>query len=216
MSDTGCGMDKLTMAKIFDPYFTTKAQGEGTGLGLSVVHGIIKEYGGYISVYSEPGKGSTFRVYLPSIVATQVTGENGAAQPLPGGTERILLVDDDLAIVKLETLVLEIKGYRVTGMTSSKEALKLFQQAPRDFDLLLTDMTMPGMTGVELSLRIHAIRPEIPIILCSGFSELIDGGKARELGLQAFLMKPVLRKDLAETIRKVLDGVEHGGETSGS
>jgi signal transduction histidine kinase/DNA-binding response OmpR family regulator len=214
VSDTGCGMDKLTMAKIFDPYFTTKEQGEGTGLGLSVVHGIIKEYGGYISVYCEPGKGSTFRVYLPRIVATPVIGESTTAQPLPKGTERILLVDDDQAIVELETLVMEALGYRVTGRTNSNEALQLFMDRPRDFDLLLTDMTMPGLTGADLSLRVHAVRPEIPIILCSGFSELIDGDKARELGIQTFLMKPILRKDLAEAIRKALDGVENSEKSS--
>jgi CheY-like chemotaxis protein len=214
VSDTGCGMDKQTMAKIFDPYFTTKEQGEGTGLGLSVVHGITKEYGGYISVYSEPGKGSIFHVYLPRIVSTPVTGENLAAQPLPRGTERILLVDDDQAIMELETIVLETLGYRVTGRTGSNEALQLFQETPRDFDLILTDMTMPGLTGADLSLRIHAIRPDIPIILCSGFSELIDGDKARDLGIQAFLMKPVLRKDLAEAIRKALDGVRNGERAS--
>jgi CheY-like chemotaxis protein len=207
VSDTGCGMDKMTMAKIFDPYFTTKEKGEGTGLGLSVVHGVVKEYGGYISVYSEPGKGSTFRVYLPRIVSTPVIGESAVALPLLRGTERILLVDDDQAIVELETLILETLGYHVTGRTGSKEALQLFQEAPRDFDLILTDMTMPGLTGADLSLRIHAIRPDIPIILCSGFSELIDGDKARELGIQAFLMKPILSKDLAQAIRKALDGV---------
>jgi CheY-like chemotaxis protein len=209
VSDTGCGMDKMTMTKIFDPYFTTKEQGEGTGLGLSVVHGIVKEYGWYISVYSEPGKGSTFRVYLPRMVSTPMTGENPAVHPLPKGTERILLVDDDQAIVELETMVLETLGYRVTGRTCSNEALQLFQEAPRDFDLLLTDMTMPGLTGADLSLRIHAIRPDIPIILCSGFSEFIDGDKARDLGVQAFLIKPVLYKDLAEAIRKALDGVQN-------
>jgi len=210
VSDTGCGMDRQTMAKIFDPYFTTKEKGEGTGLGLSVVHGIVKEDGGYISVYSEPGKGATFRVYLPRIVSAPVEGVYLAAQPLPGGSERILLVDDDRAIVGLETLVLETLGYRVTGKTSSKEALAVFQKAPRDFDLLLTDMTMPELTGVDLSQRVHAIRPDIPIILCTGFSELIDGDKARELGIQAFLMKPILNRDLAEAIRKALeDGKEN-------
>ena len=121
----------------------------------------------------------------------------------------ILIADDDQAIVELETMVLETLGYRVTGRTCSNEALQLFQEAPRDFDLLLTDMTMPGLTGADLSLRIHAIRPDIPIILCSGFSEFIDGDKARDLGVQAFLIKPVLYKDLAEAIRKALDGVQN-------
>ncbi|OQX20789.1 MAG: hypothetical protein BWK76_00100 [Desulfobulbaceae bacterium A2] len=214
VSDTGCGMDKMTLAKIFDPYFTTKEKGEGTGLGLSVVHGIVKESGGYISVYSEPGKGSTFRVYLPRIVSPSITEAALSRRPMPRGTERILLVDDDQAIVDLETMMLKFLGYRITAMTGSKEALQLFQQTPRDFNLVLTDMTMPGLTGAELSLRIHAIRPEIPIIICSGFSELIDGDKARELGIQAFLMKPVLHKDLAEAIRKALDGVQNSEKKS--
>ena len=210
VSDTGSGMDTQTMAKIFDPYFTTKPQGEGTGLGLSVVHGIVKEYGGHITVYSEPGRGSTFHLYLPRIISSPETEEHTVVRPLACGTERLLLVDDDPAIVGLEKSVLETLGYHVTGVTSSHEALQVFQASPRDFDLLLTDMTMPGLTGVELSLRVHAIRPEIPIVLCSGFSELIDGDKAKAIGIQAYLMKPVLRKEMAETIRKVLDGMEVG------
>ncbi len=207
VSDTGCGMDKQTTAKIFDPYFTTKGPGEGTGLGLSVVHGIVKEFGGHISVYSELAKGSTFRVYLPRIVTKKLAEQQTTVQPLPRGTERILLVDDDPAIVDLETTILKSLGYRITAFTSSKVTMQVFADAPQEFDLLLTDMTMPDLTGVELSLRVHALRPNIPIILCSGFSELIDDDKARDIGIQQFLKKPILSKALAETIRKVLDGV---------
>jgi len=214
VSDTGCGIEQQDMAKIFDPYFTTKKQGEGTGLGLSVVHGIVKEYGGYVSVYSEPGKGSTFRVYLPRIVSTQVAEQPLSPQALPRGTERILVVDDDTSIVKLNTRILGSLGYGVTGLTGSKEALQVFQGAPRDFDLVLTDMTMPEMTGMDLSLRIHAIRPDIPIVLCSGFSTLIDSDKAKDIGIQEFLMKPVQRKNLAETVRKALDEAKDSGKNN--
>jgi PAS domain S-box-containing protein len=205
VGDTGCGMDQQTIAKIFDPYFTTKKQGEGTGLGLSVVHGIVKEYGGHISVYSEPGKGSTFRVYLPTIVSTGMSEAPAVAPAMARGTEKILVVDDDSTILALNTRILTELGYRVTGLAASPEALNLFTGAPQDFDLVLTDMTMPGMSGADLSLRIHAIRPDIPIILCSGFSELIDGDKAREIGIQAYLKKPFSGGDLAGIIRRLLD-----------
>ena len=211
VSDSGCGMDQQTLAKIFDPYFTTKSPGEGTGLGLSVVHGIVKECGGHISVYSEPGRGSTFRVYLPKLVSTPVAEQPSIAQPLPRGNDRVLVVDDDRIIVEMETQILEALGYRVTALNNSLDALQTFQRAPREFDLILTDMTMPGLTGKELSLRIHAIRPEIPIILCTGFSEFIDNDRCGEIGIQGFLKKPILRRDLAETVRKVLDGVKDTG-----
>ncbi|MDD5758205.1 MAG: response regulator [Desulfobulbaceae bacterium] len=214
VSDTGAGMDKLTMAKIFDPYFTTKKQGEGTGLGLSVVHGIVQECGGHITVYSEPGRGATFRVYLPKITSAQLFEPHAASEPLPHGTESILVVDDDQAIVDLDTRILEGLGYRVTGLTVSKEALQRFQAAPRDFDLVLTDMTMPGLTGLALSMRINAIRPGMPIILCTGFSELIDGDKAKAIGIQGFLKKPILRQELAETVRAALDGEKRQGKES--
>ena len=206
VSDTGTGIDELTMARIFDPYFTTKKPGEGTGLGLSVVHGIVKEYGGHISVYSELGIGSTFRVYLPKLVSTPAHEPPAVVKPLPRGTERVLIVDDEKTISDLEATNLEHLGYQVTALTSSAEALAVFQAAPRDFDLVLTDMTMPALTGLELAQRIHATRQDIPIVLCTGFSELLDGIQTKAVGIYAILRKPVLRRELAEFVRKALDG----------
>ncbi len=205
VSDTGPGMDPATMERIFDPYFTTRKHGEGTGLGLAVVLGIVKKYGGDIRVYSEPGQGASFQVYFPVFGKA----EEGLAvilrTPLVVGDERILLVDDESPIAESMQKMLEFHGYHVTAKTSSVEALETFRLAPRDFDLVLTDQTMPHLTGDQLVLEMKKIRPDIPIILCTGFSNTIDEVKARILEIDAFLMKPVLRKELVETIRNVLD-----------
>lgn len=207
VSDTGVGMTKDLYDKIFEPYFTTKEKGEGTGLGLAAVHGIVTTIHGDISVYSEPGQGTTFIVYLPTVAeASRETTPDEDAAPIPMGNERILLVDDDASIVDLNRELLSGLGYEVTAYTSSVDTFDVFQNRPDSFDLVITDMSMPGMTGAKLAEEILTIRPGMPIILCTGFSEMINEEKARSLGIRAFIMKPYLKKDLAVTIRNVLDG----------
>jgi CheY-like chemotaxis protein len=194
--------------RIFEPYYTTKEKGEGTGLGLSVVHGIVKNYGGTITAYSEPGKGSTFHVYLPVI---QEGGEvPGIAEvaPIPTGNEHILFIDDEPALVEIDKQMLERLGYEVTTRTSSMEALELFRTKPDQFDLVITDMTMPHMTGERLANELMNIRSDIPVIICTGYSELISEEKAKEMGIRAFVMKPLVIRDLAKTVRGVLEGQE--------
>ena len=206
ISDTGYGITKDIQDKIFEPFFTTKATGEGTGLGLATVHGIVLSLGGEITVYSEPGKGTVFHVYLPTIIETQgIIFQERDAEPLPTGTERIILVDDDEEISQMNKSMLESLGYQVTALTSSMDTLDTFQKKPENFDLVLTDMTMPKMTGVDLSEKILAIRPDIPIILSTGFSELVNRKKAIEIGIRDFFMKPFLMENLAKSVRKVLD-----------
>jgi PAS domain S-box-containing protein len=205
ISDTGSGIDPAIMDKIFEPYFTTKEQGKGTGLGLSVVYGLVKEHGGGIKVDSEIGKGTTFKVYLP-LIAEQV--EQAPAEKLdidPTGTERILLVDDEEAIVRVLKQVLERLGYHVVERTSSPDALKAFIENPSAFDLVISDMTMPNMTGDRLARELIAIRPDIPIIICTGFSERIDKEKASAVGIKGFIMKPIIQSEMANMVRKILD-----------
>jgi PAS domain S-box-containing protein len=205
VNDTGCGMSPEVVGRIFDPYFTTKEKAVGTGLGLAVVHGIVKGHGGAISVESKPGKGSTFTVYLPLIKDAKLPEEVMREGSLPTGDERILLIDDEPTLVDIGIQMLERLGYRVVTRTSSTEALELFRSAPEDFDLVITDQTMPRMTGDELAKEIMKLRPGTPIILCTGFSERISEHEARRMGIKAFLMKPVVITALAKTIRKILD-----------
>jgi signal transduction histidine kinase/ActR/RegA family two-component response regulator len=205
ISDTGHGMDRAVVERIFDPYFTTKAPGEGTGLGLSVVHGIIRSHDGYITVYSEPGEGTTFYIYLPRIDVDAKVPETISTEPAPKGEEYILFVDDDEQIVNVVQQILERLGYRVAARTSSVEALEAFQAQPEKFDLVITDLTMPNMTGTELAKRLIDIRSDIPIILCTGFSEAISKKKAKAIGIREYVMKPITMHGLAMTIRKVLD-----------
>ena len=203
--DEGCGMDAVVLDRIFEPYYTTKEQGKGTGLGLSVIHGIVKNHRGDISVTSSPGKGTTFKVYLPvtedADIANEFEPSNGAAK----GNERILLIDDEEQIVSMEQQMLENLGYEVTARTDSTKALKEFSEQPQNFDLVITDMTMPQMTGDELAQKLLDIKPDIPVILCTGFNEDITEEKALSMGIQKFVMKPVIKNDLATTIRTVLD-----------
>lgn len=205
VSDTGCGMDNVIMGKIFDPYFSTKGPAEGTGMGLAVVHGIITDHGGDIKVQSEVGKGTSFYVSFPLLKARPVESETLSTGVIPTGSEHILYVDDEEAIVLMTQQKLVRLGYRVTSRTSSVEALEAFKAKQDEFDLVITDMTMPNMTGVELAARIKEIRPDIPIIICTGFSEMIDRDIAERIGIMGYIMKPPLKDEIAKTIRKVLD-----------
>jgi PAS domain S-box-containing protein len=202
--DTGTGMAPDIIEKIFDPFFTTKGVGEGTGLGLSVVLGIVRQSNGYIFAESELGKGSVFTVYFPKIVGefdTDATSDDA----LPTGSERILFVDDEEALVEMGEEILAELGYEVICRMSSRGALTLVQQDASRFDLVVTDQTMPEMTGIELAEAILTIRPDMPIIMCTGFSHLVNEESAREAGINAFVMKPLTKREIAKTVRRVLD-----------
>ncbi len=203
ITDTGHGMEPQVLERIFDPYFTTKVPGEGTGLGLAVVDGIVKGGNGAISVASEPGKGTTFHVFWPQ-VSGDVQPESETASPIPSGGERVLFVDDEILLVELGAEMLQTLGYRVTCRTDSTEALELFRSQPEAFDLVITDMTMPNLTGKDLARKIMEIRTDIPVILCTGFSELINEKKAKDEGISEFVMKPYVMKNLATAIRRAL------------
>lgn len=204
VSDTGCGMTQDIVGRIFDPYFTTKEKDKGTGLGLAVVHGIVINNRGTTSVKSEPGRGTTFRIYLPRIV--MVAGKDTVPVPvIPTGTERILFVDDEPALADLAQQMLESLGYAVTTTTDSLQALELFRSGPHLFDLVITDMTMPKMTGEKLAQELFKIRNDIPVILCTGYSGIMSAERSREIGIRDFALKPLLKKDLATKIRAVLD-----------
>ena len=205
VSDNGCGIAPGNIEKIFDPYFTTKEQGKGTGIGLSTVYGIVKEHGGDIQVYSELGKGTTFTIYLPLMVKVPDSISNNTAESSPSGSERILLVDDEDAIARLEKQILERLGYRVTSRVSSLEALEAFKADPESYDLVITDMSMPNMTGDRLARELVAIRSDVPVIVCTGFSERMNHEKAEAFGIKGFLMKPIVKSEMAHMIRRVLD-----------
>ncbi|HOD72329.1 MAG TPA: MASE3 domain-containing protein [Deltaproteobacteria bacterium] len=206
VKDTGTGMTPEVMSHIFDPFFTTKEVGMGSGMGLSVVHGIIKGHGGAVTVESRPGQGSVFSVYLP------VTAEKPErlrlkpfSTPREGEKRRVLLVDDEGIILSSVSKVLKIMGYEVTAAPNGPEALALFSERPDAFDLVITDHTMPLMTGVELAARIAGIRPGIPVILCTGFSEAVDRERLRKTGISELLAKPADMQELQDAIERVLD-----------
>ncbi|MEW6595720.1 MAG: ATP-binding protein [Thermodesulfobacteriota bacterium] len=209
VADTGSGMPREMLERIFEPYFTTKKKGEGTGLGLAMVHGIVKGLRGTVTVYSEPGRGTEFHVYLPAVAAPLDSPPLAAEGPLPGGSERVLLVDDDAMILAVLAHLLAGLGYGVESCGDAGEALELFRQRPHSFDLVVTDMTMPKMTGEALAREMLQVRPELPVILCTGFSEGMSQEKARALGIRRFLMKPVVLAELASAVRAALD--EKGG-----
>jgi len=204
VKDTGHGMSEATLAKIFDPYFTTKAKGVGTGLGLTVVHGIVKKHGGAIRVQSELGKGSTFHLYFPA-VPKEAASEARPIGQMPTGHERILLIDDEEVLVDIGKEMLEYLGYSVETRTSSVDALSLFGADPFRFDLVITDMTMPNMTGEKLAVELRKIRADIPIVICTGYSERLLEERVRTVGISALVMKPILMAQLASAIREALD-----------
>ncbi len=209
VSDNGQGIGPSEIARIFDPYFTTKEVGKGTGLGLSVVHGIVKSHKGEIKVHSAPGKGTTFVIFFP-MVEEEAEKPPAVREKPPRGNERILFVDDEDAMAKLGKKGLERLGYLVTAATSARKAIALFRADPDGFDLVISDMTMPEMTGDKLAKEIMETRPGMPVILCTGYSEHITEDKARDMGISAFVMKPVLGKEMAVTIRQVLGNAKEG------
>ena len=211
VSDTGCGMDTSILERIFEPYFTTKEQGKGTGLGLAVTHGIVEGHGGHIRVVSTTGIGSTFSIYLPLHKQLQAEPlEAVEKKEIRGGSEHILVVDDEQELAQLLEMFLNHYGYRVTSLSDSTAAYEWFRTNQQDVDLVITDMSMPHLTGKELAEKILAERPELPIILCTGFSEQINAESARQLGIRAFLLKPFQEKELAELVREVLDSAPKG------
>ncbi len=202
--DTGAGMTPEVLERMFDPFFTTKPIGEGSGMGMAVVHGIVTSHGGAIAVDSVVGKGTKMEIFLPAVPATVLEGL-GDQSPIPVGRETILFVDDEETIVHLGKELLNQLGYTVEVHTSSPEALQHFRQDPQRFDLVITDQTMPLLTGESLARELLRIRPDLPIILCTGFSHTMSAEKAKALGIQAYLMKPLAIRDLAPIVRHVLD-----------
>ncbi len=204
VSDEGYGIDAQYIHRIFDPFFTTKKRGEGTGMGLSVVHGIVKSYGGYIYARNRSAKGSTFEILIPAQKAGAVH-DAILEKPAPTGSESILFVDDEIMIVDIIERMLESLGYHVVSRTSAIEALEAFKKNPDKFDLVVTDMVMPKMSGLELAEKILRIRPDFPIVLCTGFDAAMSEAKIAEHGLKDVIFKPILRRDMATIIRKTLD-----------
>jgi signal transduction histidine kinase/ActR/RegA family two-component response regulator len=205
ISDTGHGIDPGILPRIFDPYFTTKRKGEGVGIGLDMVHRIIKSYRGDITVYSEPGKGTTFHIFLPGVRQEERQHKTDIELSKNGAGERILFVDDDSALVAMGERLLEKLGYKVEASTQSQEAYEAFYQDPNRFDIVVADYIMPDMTGLQLANKIKNIRADIPIIMCTGFSESVDKTNFKSLGIDGFLMKPIVIKQLAGLVRKLLD-----------
>ncbi|MBU0755329.1 MAG: PAS domain S-box protein [Planctomycetes bacterium] len=202
--DTGHGIEPRHLARIFEPYFTTKPPGEGTGMGLAMVHGIVHDHGGTITVESTKGKGTAFHVYLPVTEGDEAKIPE-IPKPIPAGSGRILFVDDEPSLIEIGKRTLERIGYDVIATTSSIEALETFRKENETIDAVITDQTMPILTGIELAEKLFQIRSDLPVILCTGFSELVDEKLAREMGLRAYLRKPVIAHDLANTLRQVLN-----------
>ncbi len=203
VSDTGYGIDKNIIDRIFDPFFTTKERGEGTGLGLAVVYGIIKELKGSIRVESEKNMGASFTILLPRIQKPAKT-ETDEPRPIPHGTETMLLVDDEEGLLVAQKRIFERLGYKVETHSSSTGALEVFRADPKRFDIVITDQTMPKMTGAQIAREFMAIRPDIPIILCTGFSDVISEEEAKAIGIREFIMKPIVISDIACKVRKIL------------
>ncbi|MDA8137262.1 MAG: ATP-binding protein [Desulfobacteraceae bacterium] len=204
VSDTGHGIPEYLLERIFDPYFTTKAKGVGTGLGLAVVRGIVQNHGGFIQVKSTPGQGTTFRVYLPLVQGYLKPDDQAFLHTLTKGNEHILLVDDEEGLAELGARLLTTLGYRVAAFTSAQLAVEEFRTHPEDFDLVITDMVMPHMNGEQLAREILALRPQMPIIVYTGFTNIVATEKIKQMGVRAVLRKPITIQGLSQTIRKVL------------
>ena len=205
VSDTGCGIDPSIRDRIFEPYFTTKEKGQGTGMGLAMVHGIISRQGGDLEVESEVGMGTTFHIFLPVSKETTSFDQVVSTEELVGGNEHILLVDDEEQVVAVTGQLLESLGYAVTPMISARESLLLFMKSPESFDLVLTDLTMPYLTGLDLCRKIKEVRPNVPVVLFTGYLEEFSSENARDVGVDAFFLKPVSFKEMARIIRRTLD-----------
>jgi signal transduction histidine kinase/ActR/RegA family two-component response regulator len=207
VKDTGHGMSKSIQSQIFDPFFSTRGVGKGTGMGLSVIHGIVTAHGGIIDVQSEVGKGSVFTVFIPARERMEDSSQN-VMVAMPGGAETILFVDDEEEIVKMRTRMLEYLGYKVISATSGKQALTLIQEGGEQVDIVITDLTMPKMTGIQLAAEIRKIFTEIPVILCSGYSETVVPEEAEKAGVKKFMAKPLEMRALANAIREVINKQE--------
>jgi PAS domain S-box-containing protein len=210
VKDTGTGMTEEVRQRVFEPFFTTKDKGKGTGMGLAVAYGIVKAHGGALTVQSDAGQGSTFAVFLPQAQTPEAMKEEITTPAVPGGTEQILFVDDEEMLVEMGRVILESLGYYVTVAANGTEALNLFLEDPSRFDLVITDQTMPDVTGVDLAQKMLGVRKEMPVILCTGYSEMVSTEKVKKVGIREFVMKPMVKKELAETIRRVLDGRKVG------
>jgi nitrogen-specific signal transduction histidine kinase/ActR/RegA family two-component response regulator len=211
VSDTGTGMPEEVLNKIFDPFFTTKDVHQGTGMGLAVVQGIVEGHNGFITATSTPGEGSRFDIYFP-VISDSTEQPPADDAPLPTGTERVLVLDDEENLAALCAEILTEHGYRVSKETSSQKVAQLFKEDPDRFDLLITDQTMPGLSGTELAKQILAIRPELPIILCTGYSAKISAHAAKNIGISEYCMKPLNLNVLVSTTRKVLDRAKRAGQ----
>jgi CheY-like chemotaxis protein len=203
--DTGEGIPPAALERIFDPFYTTKAQGKGTGMGLAVVHGIVKGHGGLITVDSQLNQGTTFDVFLPIVNTARSDEHKPPNLPLPRGSETVLYVDDELFQIEIGKEALERLGYKVVAHANSTKALELFRESPMAFDLVITDMTMPDLTGDQLATEMMRIRRDIPIIICTGYSERLSEESAEAMGIRGFILKPILIRDMAVTIRRILD-----------
>lgn len=203
--DTGTGIAPTALERIFDPFYTTKELGKGTGMGLAVVHGIVKSHGGFITVDSQVSRGTSFDVFLPIVKSRQDKKQKAPRLPIPRGSERVLYIDDEPFQIEIGKEALERLGYTVITHTNSVKALELFRESPSSFDLVITDMTMPELTGDLLAVEMMAIRPDIPIIICTGYSERLSEESAEEMGIRGFILKPILIRDMAVTIRRIMD-----------
>jgi CheY-like chemotaxis protein len=210
VADTGCGMDPVTLSKAFQPFFTTKAVGEGTGMGLSVVLGVVKSHDGEIQVETTLGMGTTIRIFLPAIEDSILGGDIDEVQISILGAERILIVDDEQMLIEMNKDWLTSLGYTVTAVTSSRDAMRILKEKSETIDILITDQTMPDITGIELAKEALRIRKGLPIILCTGYSNEVNPDQAAAIGINKFIMKPYRSYELGKAIREVLDNKKNG------